>query len=259
MSIGLTVLGSGSRGNALLVHGASGVLLVDAGFSGRELQRRMKEVSVAPEDVRAILVSHEHTDHVRGLQTLARRWDVPVFCSRLTGDAIRGRGIDAGRFHLFSAGHRFAVEGFEIEPFSIPHDAIDPVGFSIRSNGRKVAIATDLGHASRMVQHHLACSDILVLESNHDIAMVRDCGRPWSVKQRILSRHGHLSNEASAAVLRAVLHSATRHVVLGHASRECNCYDLVERSARDCLSTLGRADVNLQVARQDVWSETIWC
>lgn len=256
--LGITVLGSGSRGNAAVIHNSESSLLIDAGFSGRELSRRMKESGVDEKKIKAILVSHEHLDHAKGVRILGNRLDIPVYCNRLTGEAMRSRDSKLGALHLFSSGQSFQLEEFLVTPFPIPHDAIDPVGFTISCSGKKIAIATDLGHAGSVVLHHLSQSDILVLESNHDIQLLQRSERPWNLKQRILSRHGHLSNVAGLEVLRSVLDERTRHVVLAHASSDCNCYDLVEKGALAFLEELGRVDISLNVARQDQWIETLW-
>ena len=256
--LGVTVLGSGSQGNALVVHSATEALLVDAGFTARELQRRLGEAGLDPGLLKAILVSHEHADHVRGLGVSARHYGIPVYCNRLTAEVLRSRDEDLGQITIFAVGAAFRVGEFEVEPFSIPHDANDPVGFVIRTAGFKIGLATDLGHASHLVCHHLQACDLLVVESNHEIAMLRDSTRPWPLKQRILGRHGHLSNADSMDLLKRVVHARTRFLVLAHASTECNRYELVERYAADCLAGLGRPDVTIRVARQDTWLPTLW-
>ena len=149
--LGVTVLGSGSQGNALVVHSATEALLVDAGFTARELQRRLGEAGLDPGLLKAILVSHEHADHVRGLGVSARHYGIPVYCNRLTAEVLRSRDEDLGQITIFAVGAAFRVGEFEVEPFSIPHDANDPVGFVIRTAGFKIGLATDLGHASHLV------------------------------------------------------------------------------------------------------------
>jgi phosphoribosyl 1,2-cyclic phosphodiesterase len=208
--------------------------------------------------MQAILVSHEHSDHVKGLRAVSRHFQVPVYCNRGTGQMIKDRNCAPEKLHLFAAGTSFNVGEFSIEPFAIPHDAMDPMGFAIRAGNCKIGIVTDLGHAGSMVCHHLRECDILVLESNHDVAMLRDSSRPWSLKQRIISRHGHLSNEASMKLLKQVLHDQTRHLILAHASQDCNCYKIVEREAVSSLAASGRSDVQALVARQETHLPTVW-
>jgi phosphoribosyl 1,2-cyclic phosphodiesterase len=259
VGLGLTVLGSGSRGNALVLHGPEGGVLVDAGFSLTELRRRLDTARVPLDWLRAILITHEHTDHTEGLRLLARLLGIPVFCNRLTADAIRAtdRAPD-GAMNLFTSGAPFDLFGFRVEPFSIPHDAADPTAFVLHAQGRKVAIATDLGHANHLAHHHLQDCDLLVLESNHDVDLLMRSRRPMGVKHRILSRHGHLSNEACMQLLRLVLRPRTRHVILAHASEECNRYELIERCASACLAGAGRRDIAPLVARQHEVLPTLW-
>ncbi|MBT3376681.1 MAG: MBL fold metallo-hydrolase [Lentisphaerae bacterium] len=256
--VGVTVLGSGSSGNAIVVHTETDGFLIDAGFSARELKRRMREAGIDESLIRAIIVSHEHGDHVRGLRVCAKQLQVPIYANRRTADAIRQREKDLGQVHVFASGNPFRVGECQVEPFSIPHDANDPVGFVIRWHDRKIGLATDLGHASHLVCYQLKSCDLLVVESNHDIQMLSRSERPWSLKQRILSRHGHLSNAASMELLQRVLDERTKHLVLAHASQECNRYELVEESIQTCLAGLGREDISAYVAKQDSWLPTVW-
>ncbi|MFA5203763.1 MAG: MBL fold metallo-hydrolase [Lentisphaeria bacterium] len=257
-SVAVTVLGSGSKGNALVVQAGGFNLLVDAGFSGRELRRRLEGVGLGALRLDAALVTHEHDDHVKGLRVTAGHYRLPAYCSRLTAEALRSRDAAPERLHLFTPGAAFAVGPFEVEPFSIPHDAIDPVGFTLRVGPVKLGLATDLGHVSHLVAQHLLECDLLLVESNHDVKMVWDSGRPWNLKRRILGNHGHLSNDACSDLLRKVLHPRTRHLVLAHASQECNRYELIEQVARQCVTSLGRADLAPRVARQDDSLSTLW-
>jgi len=256
--LGLTVLGSGSRGNAIVLHSDSGAVLIDAGFSGIETRRRLEAVGIDEGAISAILVSHEHGDHVSGLRVLANRWDIPAYANRLTAEAVRASRHTFDRWNLFTNGAEFAVGDFRITPFAIPHDAIDPVAFVIRNGDHKIGIATDLGHVGHLVSHQLRECDALIIETNHDIAMLRDSSRPWSLKQRIMGKHGHLSNDAGMQLLRQTLHQRTQHVVLAHASEECNDYDLVGECAFRCLAELERGDLTPTVARQDGPLETLW-
>jgi len=256
--LGVTVLGSGSRGNAIVIQNPTEAILLDAGFSGREMLKRMRAAGVDTGLVRAVVVSHEHSDHVSGLRVCADRLGAPIYSNRRTADAIRYREGDVGLVNIFAAGSPFEIGEFRLAPFSIPHDASDPMGFLVCWRGCRIGVATDLGHASSLVCHQLRECDVLIVESNHDIGMLRDSSRPWALKQRILGRHGHLSNETSMELLKRVVHARTRHLVLAHASRDCNRYDLVERCATECLSGLGRKDIVPMVARQDVSLPTLW-
>ncbi len=248
---GLTILGSGSKGNSMVLEGRESSLLIDAGFSRRRTLAMMNECGLDAGRVAAVLVSHEHGDHICGLGPVSRGLKLPVYCNRSTGRYIRDNDIVRESLNVFTVGTPFAIGEFTIEPFSIPHDANDPVGFAIGNGKVKIGIATDLGYASQVVAHHLRECDILVLESNHDVEMLLNSSRPWTVKQRIRGRNGHLSNVDSMALLNKVLHARTRHVVLAHASEECNCYKLVEDFGVKCLEQAGRSDVGLVVARQN--------
>jgi phosphoribosyl 1,2-cyclic phosphodiesterase len=259
LRLGVTVLGSGSGGNAAVVHSPDGNPLVDAGFSMVELRRRLEIAKILPESLHAILVTHEHGDHVKGLRVVAKALKIPVYCNRGTADVLRGKELAPEHgLKIFTTGSAFAVDGFAIEPFSIPHDTSDPVAFTFRFGDLKLGIATDFGHASSLVAHHLSGCDLLVVESNHDVRMLWDSSRPPRLKQRILSKVGHLSNEDCAKLLHRILHARTRHLVLAHASSECNCHELVERAARACLQELARADLTPHVARQDAPLPTFW-
>jgi len=256
--IGITILGSGSRGNAIVVHTESQGILIDAGFSARELDRRLQQVGIDPAMLAAILVSHEHTDHVRGLRVFAGRLGLPIYANRGTAAVLRHRDARLGQFTIFAAGNPFHVQPFTIHPFSIPHDANDPVAFVIELGDQRIGVATDLGHVNHLIAHQLRQCDGLVLEANHDLTMLGNSNRPWSLKQRIMSRHGHLSNEACVQLLQTVIDARTRHVFMAHASAECNCYDLVARTVADGLLTIGRNDIDTHIAVQDTPLPTVW-
>jgi phosphoribosyl 1,2-cyclic phosphodiesterase len=258
LRVGVTVLGSGSRGNAIAIHTPTEGILIDAGFSARDMAKRLSEVGIDGKLLKGILVSHEHADHVRGLSACARKYGLPVYSNRRTADVLRSRNGHPGSMHIFAAGSAFSIGSFHVEPFSIPHDANDPVGFAVRIGVHKVGIATDLGHVSHLVCHQLQECDILIVESNHDIGLLHQSSRPWALKQRIMGRHGHLSNSATLELLERVVTTRTQHLVLAHASQECNTYDLVERSAADFLRSLGREDIRPMVARQDEPLPTLW-
>lgn len=257
-SLGITILGSGSRGNALVLHAADGAVLLDAGFSARELADRLERAGLSTTALSAVIISHEHADHVRGLRVFAERHSLPVFANRGTAMVLKNRDARLGQLRLFAAGNPFQIGPFTVHPFSIPHDASDPVAFVVQAHGRRIGIATDLGHVNHLVAHQLRECDALILESNHDVAMLGSSQRPWALKQRILGRHGHLSNDACMDLLRAVVHERTRHVVMAHASEECNRYDLVAKAAVACLTQLGRSDIAAHIARQDEPLPTFW-
>lgn len=234
----LIVLGSGSNGNTAVLRAGGRVILIDAGLSARKTLQRLALAGVEPGQISAVLLTHEHGDHAGGLPVLLRSLRCPVYATRLTADEVRGQDErNAGAdWRLFSSGGRFAVDCFEVTTFSVPHDAADPVGFTIRTGTLSIGILTDLGHVNHSVVHHVAGVDALFVEANHDEEMLRaDTKRPFSIKQRIMSPHGHLSNRAAGDLAMRARSGSLRHVVLGHLSRDCNTADLALAAVSDAL------------------------
>lgn len=229
------LLASGSKGNALYVEAGETRFLVDAGLSARELQQRLTSIGVDAASLSAIVISHEHTDHIRGAGTLARRFHLPVVASHATAQALRPL-IGKTEMILFSAGQPFCFRDLQIDPFPITHDACDPVGFVIDSHEGRVGIATDLGIATRLVQTRLSSCRVLVLESNHDEDMLMNGPYPWHLKQRIKSRHGHLSNADAAQLLAELLHEGLEGVLLAHLSEANNDPTLAHRTTSSLLA-----------------------
>jgi phosphoribosyl 1,2-cyclic phosphodiesterase len=218
-----TVLASGSRGNCALLETEGTRILVDAGISGRQIEERLQAVGCSLREVQAVFLTHEHGDHVAGLNVLARRHGIPVHCNRLTLEYLREGLPDYGGWKIFETGETVPCGDLQVETFSIPHDAYDPVGFMFHHSLGSVGFLTDLGYATKLVVERVRRARALVLEANHDIAMLQqDTKRPWSVKQRILSRHGHLSNEAAAEVAAQVAGMNLEDLYLGHLSEDCN-------------------------------------
>ena len=257
--IGVTVLGSGSSGNATIVHCGGEGVLIDAGFSFREFIRRFRESGLADSvRLRAILVTHEHDDHVKGLRVCADNLELPVFTTRKCADVLRRRDSKIGHFSLIAPGGMFSVGSFSILPFSIPHDAVDPVAFVIRKDEFKIGVATDLGNGNHVVQYELQGCDTLVLESNHDLNLLAASSRPWPLKQRIMGPQGHLSNDASSQLLSKIIAQNTRNVILAHISHECNKVEIAQECAHKCLCSCNRDDVTLTIADQDTPIPTAW-
>jgi phosphoribosyl 1,2-cyclic phosphodiesterase len=245
--LSVSVLASGSRGNATYISDGHTAILVDAGLSGVELQRRMTAKGLDPSRLDAILVSHEHTDHIHGVGVLSRRFGLTVYINDETRQAsAKALGKLAG-VCPFTCGHSFAIGNLAIHPFSISHDAQDPAGFTIGCDGAKVGLATDLGIATAVVRTHLAACDILVLEANHDTQMLIDGPYPWPLKQRIRGRSGHLSNDDAALLLESLQHDRLAHVILAHLSEENNT---AEKARRAISAVLNGAGVELHVASQ---------
>jgi phosphoribosyl 1,2-cyclic phosphodiesterase len=246
MSVTVTMLASGSRGNCGLVASASTRILVDAGISCRETFKRMKGLGEDPQTLSAILITHEHSDHVYGLATLAKKLRIPVFMTGATHQAWaramrdqNGEKPQLEKLERFESGHSFQVGDIAVKPFTIPHDAADPVGFAFRVEGVKVGIATDLGYLPVSVRDHLRGSDVLVMESNHDLEMLRVGNYPWSVKQRVMSRVGHLSNGALADFFANEYDNKATFVVLAHLSQENNHPEIARREAEQALAARG--------------------
>jgi phosphoribosyl 1,2-cyclic phosphodiesterase len=249
MAVSVSVLASGSRGNSAMVQSSSTRILVDAGISCRETFKRVKATGEDPHSISAIVISHEHSDHVDGLLVLAKKLKVPVFMTEATHRTWARAMRDANgeqpqlRLEVFSAGRRFQIGDIEVTPFTIPHDAADPVGFTFRAEGVKVALTTDLGYMPASVCDQLRGCDILVLESNHDLEMLRVGPYPWSVKQRVMSRVGHLSNEALAEFFVNNYDGSASYIVLAHLSEQNN-HPEIARSAAE--KALGRRRTLLQ-------------
>jgi phosphoribosyl 1,2-cyclic phosphodiesterase len=242
MGVSVTVLGSGSKGNSAVVCSSRTAILVDAGLSCRETFRRMRDAGLNPLRLNAIVISHEHSDHVGGLPVLAKKLRLPVFITQPTCAAWLRSMPDAQspvaamqRRETFNAGRNFCVGDIEVNSFTIPHDAADPVGFTFRAEGIKVAIVTDLGYMPASVREHIRGCDVLMIESNHDLEMLRDGPYPWSVKQRVMSRVGHLSNTALAEFFTSDYDGHATFVVLAHLSEQNNHPEIARRAAEDAL------------------------
>jgi len=248
----VSVLGSGSRGNAILVATDRTRVLVDAGLSGREIVARLDQVGVPAESVDGVVVTHEHGDHTRGCGIFARRFGTPLFMTAATRDACAGLLRGSEVIHLYRPGHVFPVGDLHVSPFLTAHDAVDPVAVTLtaESCGTRVGIATDLGRPTAGARHALARCDFLVLEANHDEALLRAGPYPPSVQARIASSHGHLSNRAAAALARELLHPGLVGIVLAHLSAECNLPELARQAVHRVLHRAGWDGV-LEVATQD--------
>lgn len=232
------MLASGSSGNSALVSTGSTRLLVDAGLSRRELINRLAAVGEPFERIDAILISHEHSDHVSGLPVIAKTLDVPVYLTHLAAPAISWNGYQP-KTEVFQAGMRLAIGDLEVDTFTIPHDAADPVGFCFRSQGLKIGLVTDLGYIPESIRFHLRGADLLVLESNHDLEMLKVGPYPWAVKQRVMSRNGHLSNDAVSDFIGSDLDGSVRTLVLGHLSEHNNHPEIARLSASQALTARG--------------------
>jgi len=200
---------------------------VDAGLSAKQLKERLALCNVTPEEIEGVLITHEHGDHVKGLSQWCKQYTTPLYCNRHTATVLRSKIQDHPSWKIFETGALFSIGNLSVQSFSIPHDAVDPMGFVLKEKECSFGFATDLGYATRLVLESLRGVDGLLLEANYDEDLLqKDTKRPWAVKQRICSRHGHLSNEAAAELLQQLFHEQLRYVALGHLSADCNKEEL---------------------------------
>lgn len=232
----LTILGSGSKGNAALIATESTCLLLDAGFSRRELLRRMALAGVDPESLDAVLITHEHSDHVAGLPRLAATLPIPAYLNEPTRAALGAAGEALPRVEHFTTGSSWQIGDITVQSFAIPHDAADPVAFRFCAAGVRIVFATDLGYLPENVRQQLHNADCAVLESNHDLEMLKTGGYPWELKQRVLGRRGHLSNTSLAEFLSDGFDGCAAHLVLAHLSENNNLPSLALLSAERALA-----------------------
>ena len=243
----LTILASGSSGNCAYLETDDTRLLIDAGLSARQIRQRLLKIGRTPEHLSGILITHEHTDHTQGLGVLAAKLQIPIYCNRLTKEAIELQFQTRLDFRLFSTGTSFELGDLSVDTFSVPHDAYDPVGFLLRTVAGNIGFLTDLGHATKLVVERVRPAHALVLEANHDVKMLQDdTRRPWATKQRILSRHGHLSNDAAAQLTEQIVSAELTHLFLGHLSSDCNRPELAHRTVSAALHKLGANHVNVE-------------
>ena len=247
------MLGSGSAGNSALIATGHGKILVDGGLSARQIVVRLEKCGVRPEQLDGVLLTHEHGDHVCGLEVLCRKFDVPIYANALTAEAVRcDCALDRHRnWRIFRTGAEFSICDITVQPFPVPHDAVDPVGFAFHAGSTSLGFITDLGYVTKMIVERLRQVQTLVIETNHDEKLLQnDKHRPWPVKQRIQSRHGHLSNAAAASVLEELLPGKIERVVLGHLSRDCNTPALALRTVLESLAKHGKIDMEIHCATQ---------
>ena len=249
----LIMLGSGSAGNSALVATEHCKILVDGGLSARQVVLRLEQCGVTPEQLDGVVLTHEHTDHICGLEVLCHKFDLPIYCNRLTAEALRSSGLaDRCRnWRLFATGGEFSICDISVQTFPVPHDAVDPSGFVFHAGSGSLGFITDLGYVTKMIVERLRQVQTLVVETNHDEKLLQnDTHRPWPVKQRIQSRHGHLSNTAAAGVIEELLPGKIERVVLGHLSRDCNTPALALETVRASLVKHGKLDMEVHCATQ---------
>ncbi|MDE3046327.1 MAG: MBL fold metallo-hydrolase [Verrucomicrobiota bacterium] len=253
--IGFCPLASGSKGNAIYVGTKETRLLIDAGISVKALTARLAQIDVPLTSIQAILVTHEHTDHIAGLALLAQKLNVPILANVETAKGIIAALGVRPRFKIFATDEPFCFGDFEIHPFSVPHDTMDPVAFVIRANGLKIGVCADLGHVTSMIRKHLENCDYLYIEANHQPSMVHASARPQVYKTRVLGRQGHLSNQECAELLKAIYHPGLKHIHLAHLSSECNTPEVALQIIREAL--YGKP-VDISIAYQEKVSKPIY-
>ena len=241
------ILASSSAGNSAYITDGRTHLLIDCGLSRRETFARLESIGVNPTCLDAILITHEHCDHVSGLGPIARKLGKPIYLTQATADSLDA-GAETEFFRPFQAGGSITIGSFSVQSFSLPHDAVDPVGFVFISQGRKVGICTDLGYMPDSIRFHLQDCDLLLLESNHDLEMLKVGPYPWSLKQRVMSRRGHISNDVVSQFILDDLTTRTRHLVLGHLSEQNNMPALAHMVASQAIDQRGLVDIELSVA-----------
>ncbi|PYL28603.1 MAG: metal-dependent hydrolase [Verrucomicrobia bacterium] len=249
----LTMLGSGSAGNSALLATDHCKILIDGGLSARQIVLRLEQCGVMPEQLDGVLLTHEHSDHVCGLEVLCRKLDLPIYANAQTAEVVRYDGaLDRHRnWRIFRTGAEFEICDILVQTFPVPHDAVDPVGFVFHAGSSGLGFITDLGYATKMIVERLRQVHTLVIETNHDEKLLQnDTHRPWPVKQRIQSRHGHLSNNAAATVIEELLPGKIDRVVLGHLSRDCNAPTLALQTVRNSLNKSGKIEIELFCATQ---------
>ena len=230
-----SVLGSGSKGNSVYIESGKTAILIDAGFSGKEIAARLKSIGRSIEDLDALFVTHEHHDHIHGVGVLSRRCNIPVYSNYGTimgGEKLLGRLFK----HVeFGTGETFQVKDLQVRTFSVSHDATEPVGFVIGNGKVTLAYCTDTGKVSRLLAQRLMGCNGLILEFNHDLGMLKDGPYPLALQQRVRSDHGHLSNEAGAEFLQSLLHDQLKYVILAHLSAANNLPELAMSAARKAV------------------------
>lgn len=241
MTLRFSVLASGSTGNAFYIESNKEKLLVDAGLSGKQMDKLFDEVQVSPADLSGILVTHEHSDHIKGLGIIARKYNLPIYANQKTWNAMeRSIGkLSLDQKFVFNMEEVKTFGDIDVESFGVSHDAAEPMFYVFRHGGKKVALVTDLGYVSERIKKTIEGADAYVFESNHDVGMLRMGRYPWSVKRRILGDSGHVSNEDCGLALTDVIDNNTKRIYLAHLSKDNNMKDLARMSVDNILRERG--------------------
>lgn len=247
---GFCPLASGSKGNCLYVGSHTTRVLIDAGISASEIFSRLQAIGVDPSTIQAILITHEHSDHIKGLPVLSSKLKIPILANAETAKGIYTLCKERFRFKIFTTGESFQFGDILFHPFSVPHDTLDPVAFIAQIGSLKIGICADIGHVTSLVRKHLENCDYLYLEANHQPSMVHASNRPKNLKQRILGKQGHLSNQECAELLTSIFHPNLKRVYLAHLSSECNAPQVALQVISDLLAVKNQS-VKLSIAEQD--------
>lgn len=253
---------SGSSGNAIFVGNSDTKILIDAGVSGKKIEQGLNSIGVSLAEIDAIMVSHEHSDHICSVGYLSKKYDIPVYASELTWNGMEEQAakIAPDNRMIFRPDSWFEIGNLDILPFRIPHDANEPCGFSVFGDNKKVTVATDIGHMTSYLIKNMESSDLLLIESNHDIEMLK-CGRyPWYLKKRILGDNGHLCNEVAAKTIAHLVKSGMNRFLLGHLSVENNFPELAFQTVANALGEIGirtGEDIFLEVAPRNTCSKVL--
>ncbi|MBF0224711.1 MAG: MBL fold metallo-hydrolase [Desulfobacterales bacterium] len=244
-SFTISVLASGSKGNCIYISNGESSILVDCGISAIQIEKQLVEKGFNPNNLDAIIISHEHDDHIKGLNPFSNKFNIPVFITEKTKKASKLQNLDNVRY--FEYGKSFYAKNLKIDPFPISHDAAEPSGFTIKYKEKKIGIATDLGIVTALVKYYLKESSFLIIEANYDLEMLEKGRYPWPLKQRIKSRVGHLSNIETKNLLIELKHEKLYHVVLAHISETNNS---IEKALSTAGEALGQSSINLNAATQ---------
>lgn len=251
------MLASGSGGNSILVSSKNSNLIIDAGLSCKELLRRLALAGLGPSDLSAVVVTHEHQDHVRGVGVLSRRHQVPIYISAPTLEASRALIGETPSTRTFMAGDTLIIEDLTIQTYPVLHDAADPIGLCVTNSTKRLGVALDMGRPTTLVKERLRATDALIMEFNHDPQMLRQTTRPWEVKQRIMSKNGHMSNGDALDFMCELMHDRLQTIVAAHISQEANSADLVYETVSMRLKEIGRSDIRIVLASQDEVGDAI--
>lgn len=249
----LTVLGSGSSGNCAVLQSAETTLLLDAGLSARQICIRLESIGLSADQLDGILLTHEHQDHTQGLEIFCKNRAIPIVCTRLTQEIllrdVRFRSPPVWR--ILPTGSRFNWGDLQIESFSVPHDAVDPVGYVVADRESRLGLLSDVGHITHLIRDRLSGADSVFVEANYDTHLLdADTRRPWAIKQRISSQHGHLSNQQAAELIEFLAHPNLHHIVLGHLSDDCNDPQIAESQIRAVLERKGLQHTQVRCAQR---------